>query len=54
MATTDYIMPLQGSHMKRDVLDYGQVKETGVGPRRYDYLPTHLIRGLSRLHLEFD
>ena len=34
-----------------------RVSETAHGPadaRRYEYLPTYMIRGLSRLHLEFD
>ena len=25
-----------------------------AGGRRFDYLPTYMIRGLSKLHLEFD
>ena len=25
-----------------------------VGARRYDYVPTYILRGVSRLHLEFD
>jgi cytochrome P450 len=34
-----------------------RIDETAHGPageRRYDYLPTYMIRGLSRLNLEFD
>ncbi len=34
-----------------------RVSESAHGPagaRRYDYLPTYMIRGLSRLNLEFE
>ncbi|HXW38163.1 MAG TPA: hypothetical protein VEJ44_00600, partial [Acidimicrobiales bacterium] len=33
-----------------------RIAETHHGPphaRRYDYMPTYILRGLTRLHLEF-
>ena len=34
-----------------------RISETEHGPagaRRYDYVPTYILRGVSRLHLEFE
>jgi cytochrome P450 len=40
-----------------DRMDDIRISETEHGPagnRRYDYVPTYILRGVSRLHLEFD
>ena len=37
-------------------MDDIRISETAHGPagaRRYDYVPTYILRGLTRLHLEF-
>jgi cytochrome P450 family 150 subfamily A5 len=40
-----------------DRMDDIRISQTEHGPagnRRYDYVPTYILRGVSRLHLEFD
>ena len=40
-----------------DRMDNIRISEREHGPpgaRRYDYVPTYILRGVSRLHLEFE